>query len=39
MLPHAGEPSVAWAVGVYALCFGALLTATAISLRKALTAP
>jgi uncharacterized membrane protein HdeD (DUF308 family) len=39
MLPHAVEPSVAWAVGVYALCFGALLTATAISLRKALTAP
>jgi uncharacterized membrane protein HdeD (DUF308 family) len=25
-LPHAGDPSVAWAVGIYALCFGALLT-------------
>jgi uncharacterized membrane protein HdeD (DUF308 family) len=37
MLPHAVEPAVAWAVGVYALCFGALLTGAAISLRKALT--
>ena len=38
MLPHAVEPSVAWAVGVYALCFGALLTGAAVSLRKPLQA-
>ena len=36
MLPHAVEPSVAWAVGVYALFFGALLVAAALSLRNAL---
>jgi hypothetical protein len=36
-LPHAIDPSVAWAVAIYALCFGALLTGAAISLRKALT--
>ena len=39
MLPRALEPSVVWAVGVYALCFGALLAGVAISLRKALRAP
>jgi uncharacterized membrane protein HdeD (DUF308 family) len=39
MLPHAVEPSVALVVGVYALCFGALLVAAAISLRRALRAP
>lgn len=39
MLPHAVEPSVAWAVGVYALCFGALLAGVALSLRRALRAP
>jgi uncharacterized membrane protein HdeD (DUF308 family) len=39
MLPHAVEPSVAWAVGFYALCFGALLVGAAVSLRKALQAP
>lgn len=38
MLPLAVEPAVAWAVGVYALCFGALLLAAAVSLRKALQA-
>jgi uncharacterized membrane protein HdeD (DUF308 family) len=38
MLPHAVEPSVALVVGVYALCFGALLVAAAISLRRALRA-
>lgn len=38
MLPHAIEPSVARAVGVYALGFGALLTWAAVSLRKALQA-
>jgi uncharacterized membrane protein HdeD (DUF308 family) len=39
LLPHAVEPSVASVVGVYALCFGALLVAAAISLRRALRAP
>jgi uncharacterized membrane protein HdeD (DUF308 family) len=39
LLPHAVEPSVASVVGVYALCFGALLLAAAISLRRALRAP
>jgi uncharacterized membrane protein HdeD (DUF308 family) len=38
ILPHAVEPSVAWAVGIYALCFGALLVAGAVSLRRALVA-
>ena len=38
MLPHAIEPSVAWAVGIYALCFGVLLTGAAVSLRKTLQA-
>jgi uncharacterized membrane protein HdeD (DUF308 family) len=36
VLPHAVEPSVAWAVGIYALCFGVLLAAAAVSLRRAL---
>jgi uncharacterized membrane protein HdeD (DUF308 family) len=39
MLPHADQPSVARAVGVYALCFGALLAWAALSLRRALRAP
>jgi uncharacterized membrane protein HdeD (DUF308 family) len=39
MLPHAVQPSVARAVGVYALCFGALLAWAALSLRRALRAP
>jgi uncharacterized membrane protein HdeD (DUF308 family) len=39
MLPHAVEPSVAWAIGIYALFFGALLMATAVSLRNVLRAP
>jgi uncharacterized membrane protein HdeD (DUF308 family) len=34
MLPHAVEPSVARAVGVYALLFGGLLAAAAVSLRS-----
>ena len=38
MLPHAVEPSVAWAVGIYALCFGVLLTGAAVALRKTLQA-
>jgi uncharacterized membrane protein HdeD (DUF308 family) len=38
MLPHAVEPSIARAVGVYALLFGALLVAAAVSLRKVLRA-
>ena len=38
MLPHAVEPAVARAVGVYALLFGALLVAAAVSLRKGLQA-
>ncbi len=38
MLPHALEPSVARAVGVYALFFGALLVAAAVSLRNVLRA-
>jgi uncharacterized membrane protein HdeD (DUF308 family) len=38
MLPHAVEPSVARAVGVYALFFGGLLAAAAVSLRKVLRA-
>jgi uncharacterized membrane protein HdeD (DUF308 family) len=36
MLPHALEPSVVLAVGLYALAFGVLLGGAAISLRKAL---
>jgi uncharacterized membrane protein HdeD (DUF308 family) len=36
VLPHAAEPSVARAVGVYALCFGGLLLAAAVSLRTVL---
>ena len=39
LLPHAVEPSVARAVGVYALVFGGLLGAAAVSLRKALRTP
>jgi len=39
VLPYAGEPSVARAVGVYALGFGALLVAAAGSLRKVLRTP
>ena len=39
LLPHTVEPSVARAVGVYALVFGGLLVAAAVSLRKALRAP
>jgi uncharacterized membrane protein HdeD (DUF308 family) len=38
MLPHAVEPSVTWAVGVYALGFGAVLGGAALSLRKTLQA-
>lgn len=38
MLPHALEPSVARAVGVYALLFGALLGAAAVSFRNVLRA-
>ena len=38
MLPHAVEPSVAWTVGAYALFFGALLVAAAVSLRHVLRA-
>jgi uncharacterized membrane protein HdeD (DUF308 family) len=38
MLPHALEPSIARALGVYALLFGALLVAAAVSLRNALRA-
>jgi uncharacterized membrane protein HdeD (DUF308 family) len=38
MLPHAVQPSVARAVGVYALCFGVLLASTAVALRRALQA-
>jgi uncharacterized membrane protein HdeD (DUF308 family) len=34
MLPHAVEPAVAQAVGIYALFFGALLMAAAVSLRN-----
>jgi uncharacterized membrane protein HdeD (DUF308 family) len=34
MLPHAVEPAVARAVGIYALFFGALLMAAAVSLRN-----
>lgn len=36
VLPHAVEPTVARAVGVYALLFGAVLAAAAGSLRNAL---
>lgn len=36
MLPHAVEPPVARAVGVYGLLFGALLVAAAVSLRNVL---
>lgn len=36
MLPHTVEPPVARAVGVYALCFGGLLVAAAVSLRTVL---
>ncbi len=36
VLPHAGRPSVASILGLYALAFGALLMAAAFSLREAL---
>ncbi len=39
LLPHAGEPAIARAVGIYALFFGGLLVAAAVSLRNALRAP
>lgn len=39
LLPHAVDPSVAWTVGVYALAFGVLLIAAAVSLRKPLQTP
>jgi uncharacterized membrane protein HdeD (DUF308 family) len=38
MLPHASQPYIVGALGVYALAFGAVLVATAASLRKALPA-
>lgn len=38
MLPQASEPYVVRALGLYALAFGALLVAAAVSLRKALRA-
>jgi len=38
MLPYSAEPSVARAIGAYALIFGVLLAATSISLRNALRA-
>jgi uncharacterized membrane protein HdeD (DUF308 family) len=38
MLPHASQPYIVGALGVYALVFGAVLVATAASLRKALPA-
>jgi uncharacterized membrane protein HdeD (DUF308 family) len=36
VLPHAAQPSVVCALGIYALAFGALLAAAAFSLRTAL---
>ena len=39
LLPHAGEPAIARTVGVYALFFGGVLAATAVSLRDALRTP
>jgi uncharacterized membrane protein HdeD (DUF308 family) len=39
ILPHADEPPVVGALGVYALAFGALLAAAAVWLRKAVPAP
>jgi uncharacterized membrane protein HdeD (DUF308 family) len=38
VLPHAGEPPVVSTLGVYALAFGVLLVATALTLRKTLPA-
>jgi len=38
MLPHASQPYIVCALGVYALVFGTALVATAASLRKALPA-
>jgi uncharacterized membrane protein HdeD (DUF308 family) len=38
MLPHASQPYVVCALGIYALAFGALLAAAAVSLRKTLRA-
>jgi len=38
LLPHASQPYIVCALGVYALVFGAALLATAASLRKALPA-
>jgi uncharacterized membrane protein HdeD (DUF308 family) len=38
LLPHASQPYIVCALGVYALVFGGALVATAASLRKALPA-
>jgi uncharacterized membrane protein HdeD (DUF308 family) len=38
MVPHASQPEVVQALGVYALAFGALLAAAAVALRSALRA-
>lgn len=38
MLPHASQPYVVCALGIYALAFGALLIGTAASLQKTLRA-
>ncbi len=38
ILPHAAQPSVVRALGIYALGFGALLVAVAFSLRRTLPA-
>jgi uncharacterized membrane protein HdeD (DUF308 family) len=38
ILPHAAQPPVVGALGIYALAFGVLLVSTAFSLRKALPA-
>ena len=38
MLPHASQPYVVCALGIYALAFGTLLVAAAVSLRKTLRA-
>lgn len=38
MLPHASQPYVVCALGIYALAFGTLLVAASVSLRKTLRA-